>query len=290
MRGIEVKIGLVDIDGKIPNLALMKLSAHHKLCGDTVELTSPLFADGYDTIYASKIFDFSELPILPDKAVVGGSGFDLSVKLDDAIEGLPPDYSLYPDYDYAIGYTTRGCNRSCPWCVVPEKEGKFHIIQDDIRRFWVGQKKIMLLDNSLNTSEDHFINICNQLIEKKLQTDFNQGLDIRYITDSQAKALSRVRLWKQVHFAWDNIGIEKSVVRGIEILKKHMPLSRVMFYVLIGFNTTPEEDLYRVETLRKLGVDPFVMPYVKHDDYQRRFARWVNHKAIFKTVQWEQYA
>ena len=69
-----------------------------------------------------------------------------------------------------------------------------------------------------------------------------------------------------------------------------MPLSRVMFYVLIGYDSTPDQDYYRVMELRAMGVDPFVMPFDKHDTYQRAFTRWVNHKAIFKTVPWERYA
>ena len=111
------------------------------------------------------------------------------------------------------------------------------------------------------------------------------------LTPEMAQLLSRVKLWKQIHFAWDDINIETDVRRGIRILQDNgVALYKVMFYVLIGFDSTPEEDLYRVEALRGVGVDPFVMPFDKHDDYQRRFARWVNHKAIFKSVPWEQYS
>jgi len=280
-------IGLIDIDSKMPNLALMKLSAYHKQRGDDVELTRPLFADQFDLVYASKVFDFSVMPILPDDVIIGGSGFDLTSLLQPEVEGLVPDYSLYK-CDYAIGYTSRGCNRSCPFCIVPKKEGKFRAT-GDIYNFWNGQKRLMLLDNSLNTDEDHFTFILNQLIENQIEVDFSQGLDIRLLTDSQAKLLMHVRLWKQIHFAWDNIGIEPQVRSGVEIIKNHKLLRKVMFYVLIGFNTTKEDDLYRVETLRGLGVDPFVMPFNRNDPYQRKFARWVNHKAVFKSVRWKDY-
>ena len=65
-------IGLVDIDSKIPNLALMKLSAYHKDIGDTVELTSPLFAKEYDEVYASKVFLDTPMPVLPtERRLVG---------------------------------------------------------------------------------------------------------------------------------------------------------------------------------------------------------------------------
>ena len=282
-----MKIGLIDIDSKIPNLALMKLSAYHKQKGDDIELTQPLFADQFDLVYASKIFDFSVMPILPDDVIIGGSGFDLTSLLQPEVESLVPDYSLYK-CDYAIGYTSRGCNRSCPFCIVPKKEGKFRPV-GSIFQFWSGQKRLMLLDNSLNTDEGHFTFILNQLIENQIEVDFSQGLDIRLLTDSQAKLLSLVRLWKRIHFAWDFLGIEKSVIKGIEILDRHNLKNKSMFYVLVGFNTTRDEDMYRIETLRKLGIDPFVMPFNTRDQYQRDLARWVNHKAIFKTVEWGDY-
>lgn len=282
-----MKIGLIDIDSKIPNLALMKLSAYMKKQGNRVELTSPLFAENYDRIYASKIFDFSEMPNLPDNTIIGGSGYDLKISLPPSFDNIYPDYDLYK-CKYAIGFTSRGCNRKCPWCVVPEMEGNWYAVTD-IYKFWDNQDRIMLLDNSLNTNNDHFEKILNQLIEEKVKVDFNQGLDIRYLDDKQANLLSKVKLWKQIHFAWDFREIEWAVRRGISTLIRYGLKNKVMFYVLIGFNSTQEDDLYRIDILQGLGIDPFVMPYDKFDKYQRRFARWVNHKAIFKSVKWKDY-
>lgn len=282
-----MKVGLIDIDSKIPNLALMKLSAWAKSKGHEVELTSPLFAKQYDEIWASKVFDFTEMPNLPENVVVGGSGVDLGTHLPFEDAEFMPDYELY-DCEYAIGFTTRGCNRRCPWCIVPQKEGKWYPVAD-IYDFWSDQKKIMLLDSSINTNENHFLMICDQMGRNNIQVDFSQGLDIRYLTDAQAMVLSNLKLWKQIHFAWDLIQLEKHVREGIKILDRYKLIHKSMFYVLIGFNSTPEEDLYRIEVLRGLGIDPFVMPYDKFNNYQRRFARWVNHKAIFKSVTWENY-
>ena len=281
-----MKIGLIDIDSKIPNLALMKISAHIKQCGHKAELTSPLFAENYDETWASKVFDFTEMPILPENAIIGGSGINLESHLPFSETDIMPDYDLY-DCKYAMGFTSRGCNRRCPWCIVPEKEGKWYPVAD-IHDFWSGQEKIMLLDSSINTNENHFLMICNQIERNNIYVDFSQGLDIRYLTDVQAMLLSNLKLWKRIHFAWDLIQLEKAVRKGIRILHKYN-VNYIMFYVLIGFNSTLEEDLYRVETLRGLGVDSFVMPYDKFNEYQRRFARWVNHKAIFKSVKWENY-
>lgn len=284
-----MRVGLVDVDSKIPNLALMKISAYHKTRGDSVRLFYPI--DGIpDKIYACKVFDFTQdFMYYPDCEIVkGGSGFDLKAELPPEIEGQFPDYSLY-DCDYAIGFTTRGCIRKCPFCIVPEKEGAIRAV-GEIYDFWNGQGYLMLLDNNLTALPEQFERTLKQLIKHKIKTDFSQGLDIRLIEPEMAQLLAKVRLWKQIHFAWDDIHTEKAVREGIEVLTKNgVAKYKLMFYVLIGFNSTPEEDLYRVETLRGLGVDPFVMPYDKTDQYQKKFARWVNHKAIFKTVKWEDY-
>lgn len=286
-----MKIALVDVDSKIPNLALMKISAYHKSLGDTVEFHDPLFGDKPDLIYASKVFaetqDYAYYPKSVE-IIKGGSGYDLKNELPPEMERQYPDYQLY-NCDYAIGFTTRGCIRKCPFCIVPKKEGSIRAV-GDIYDFWRGQEYLMLLDNNLTAVPEHFEKILKQLIKHEIKTDFSQGLDIRLIEPEMAQLLSKVKLWKQIHFAWDDIRTEKAVLRGIDILTSNgVKPYKLMFYVLIGFNSTPEEDLYRVETLRGLGVDPFVMPYNKSDEYQRRFARWVNHKAIFKTVKWEDY-
>lgn len=290
-----MQVGLVDVDSKIPNLALMKISAYHKAKGDEVKFYDPLF-DKPDLLYSSKIFDFTpDYNYYPDEWFMGGipivrGGIDYGIKitLPDEIENCCPDYDLCR-CDQAMGFTTRGCIRNCKFCKVPEKEGKIRVV-GDIYDFWRGQKELKLLDNNLTALPDHFETICKQLTKEKIKTDFNQGLDIRLIDADKAKLLSKVRLSKQIHFAFDNIMSETTVRRGIEILTHNgVAKHKLMFYVLIGFDSTELEDLYRVELLRDLGVDPFVMPYNKSDDYQRNFARWVNMKAVFKTVSWKEY-
>lgn len=283
-----MNICLIDVDSKIPNLALMKLSAWHKAKGDAVELYNPMFSKP-DLVYASKVFRFTEdYQYWPECEIIkGGPAYDIRAKLPEEVEEIYPDYSLY-GIDYAMGYTTRGCIRHCGFCIVPLAEGELRPVSD-IYTFWQGQERLMLLDNNLTAEPEHFRRVLKQLIKHKIATDFSQGLDIRLIDDEKAQLLSKVRLWKQIHFAFDDVNLEKEVRRGIEILLKHMPASRLMFYVLIGWNSTEEEDLYRVEVLRSYKVDSFVMPYNKNDKYQRNFARWVNHKAIFKSVPWHEY-
>lgn len=286
-----MKVALVDVDShNMPNLALMKISAWHKKQGDEVKVFDPLW-DKPDTIYASKVFDFTPgYEYYPDNVelIFGGSGYGLDTYLPDEIERYCPDYEIF-DTPYALGFTTRGCIRKCPFCIVPEKEGKIREVST-IDDFWRGQDRIVLLDNNLTALPVHFEIICSQIISKNLKCDFSQGLDIRFIDKTKAQILSKVKTFKRIHFAFDTMAVESAVRRGIKILTDNgVPKYRLMFYVLIGFDTTPEEDLYRVELLRSLGVDSFVMPYDKHDPYQRRFARWTNHKAVFKSVKWEEY-
>lgn len=282
------RIGLAQVDGKWANLALMRLSTYHKAQGHQVEWYSPLMH--YDCIYASKVLTFTPdnlyLPIDTEK---GGTGYDIAKKLPSEVEACFPDYSLYPDIDYAIGFTTRGCIRKCPFCFVPQKEGALQIM-GDLYDFWNGQPKVILLDNNLTAaSMEHFEKIIKQLIKERVSVDFSQGLDIRLINEDHARMLKTVRLLKRIHFAWDSMSYEKAVRRGIEILTRYFHPDRIAFYVLIGFDTTPSEDMYRIEILKGLGVNPFVMPYEQDNLYQRTLARWCNHKAIFKTVSWADY-
>lgn len=308
-----MKIGLKQIDGKWANLALMKLSAWHKAQSDHVEWYQPLF-EPYDKVYASKTFtDTPDDGYLPRGTVKGGSGYNLEARLTDEIEQTFPDYSIYPSVDYAIGFTTRGCPRKCPFCIVPQKEGNLKVV-GNLYSFWDEQKKVVLLDNNLTAAPmRHFEMLMEQFRKTRVSVDFSQGLDLRLLRNEHCIALKGVKRNKQIHFAWDRMKDEERIMRGLSIFSSHFHPSNAMVYILIGFDTTPEEDLYRVEILRKMGVDPYVMPYGKGSEYKtamvglincpsrfqqtaktdsnylQRFARWVNHKAIFKSVSWEKY-
>ncbi len=296
-------IGLLPVDSKIPNLALMKLSAWHKKQGDDTELLFPM--KRYEKVYASKIFTFSPMPdyyIQADEVEWGGSAISLQKKLPEEIENIYPDYALYPDMGYAMGFISRGCVRNCEFCIVREKEGLIHQVAE-LKDFWHGQKKIMLLDPNLSALSNRN-EIIKSVIDSKAKIDFSQGLDVRLMTDDFAELLSKVKLWKQLRFAWDLIDQEKQVKKGLEIVLKHIKAYRVMVYVLIGYNTTPEEDLYRVMYLRGLGVDPYAMAYYSKEErelkktgvrdepsirYKMDFSRWVNKQQLIKSVKWADY-
>jgi hypothetical protein len=289
-------VALYDVDSKIPNLALMKLSTHHKNLGDTTERYDPLWASTYDAIYASKIFDFSDgSQIDPERMTVGGTGWDMGVSLAPSIEVLTPDYTLY-NYPHSIGFAMRGCRFRCKFCVVPEKEGRPKS-NSSIADIWTNRTSdfIVLLDNDFFGNPDWRDRI-TELRDLNLRVNLNQGLNIRLITVEQAAAIASLRFRslsgksKTIHFAWDRMRDERLIDKGFaRCIEGGIKPHEMAFYVLIGFDSTPEEDLRRVTKLRDLGTDPFVMPYKRDDPYQRRFARWVNHRAIFKTVAWEEY-
>lgn len=285
-----MKIGLFDIDSKYHNLALMKLSTYHKQKGDETELYNPLFVKTYDRVYISKIFtkfNINECYIPENFYRAGGSGFDLERKLPDKVEHLMPDYSLY-NLDYSLGFTTRGCIRDCKFCVVREKEGYIRE-HAEVEEFLNPKSNIVvLLDNNFLALPSH-IKKLQKYINKGWIMDFNQGLDIRLINEENAKLLARVKHLKQIHFAWDLMNYEKEFKEGMNILfKAGIKPYRIMVFVLCGFNTTFEEDLYRFNELLSLGVDSFIMNYGDVDRRAKEFARWVN-KRLYKFCEFEDF-
>ena len=293
-----MKIALLDVDSKIPNLALMKISAYHKERGDKVSWYDELWRDDYDEVYASAIFNFSDKSMLdPNRMKIGGTGWDISLKLQEEMDVCVPDYSIYR-YPHNIGFTMRGCRFRCKFCVVPQKEGKPYE-ENTIEEIWTQRDSdfVVLLDNDF-FGNPMWKDRIEEMKEYNLRVNFSQGLNIRLITEEQAEALASVRFWnlkgtkRQVHFAWDQFGkgTERLIDQGMKrVTDAGITPAQMAFYVLIGFNTTPEEDLYRVEKLRDYGCDPYAMPYNKSDPYQKKFTRWVNRKAIFKTVPWSEY-
>ena len=289
-----MKIGLHDSDGtgfKYPNLALMKISAWHKSQGDRVEWWSPLLQ--YDKVYSAKVFTFTdEDPYLPKDAIKGGTGYGNYNELPKEIDDIFPDYSIYPACDYAIGFLTRGCPNKCPWCVVPRKEGAIRPYQtfEQIKR--PDSNKIVFMDNNVLAC-DHGLSEIERLGKTKIKVDFNQGLDARLITPSVAKILGQVHWLNPLRMACDQKSQMPYVERAVALLRESKCTPKnYSCYVLVK---DIDDALERVEFLRSIGVDPFAQPYrdfenkIEPTEEQRRFARWVNMKAIFKTVKWEDY-
>jgi len=251
------KIGLIDVDSKIPNLALMKLSSWHKSRGDTVSFYNK--NSTFDIVYASKVFSYTKDKEAPPNTIKGGSGYDLNSHISSNVEEMYPDYSLY-NCTYALGFTSRGCIRSCKFCIVSKKEGKLTAV-GDIYNFWNGQKEIVIMDNNIFGLPDHFQKVSSQIIKEEILVDFNQGLDIRLLDDPFAKILKKMKPISTWRFAFDSLNYEKAVRKGAVILKNNGLISKSMFYVLVGFNSSIEEDMERFRILSEYKFNTFCMVY-----------------------------
>lgn len=293
------RIGLIDVDGHhFPNLALMRISAYHKALGDTVEWwwTDMIH---YDRVYMSKIFSDAYTPDIPapmnaDEVIRGGTGYHIHLvdgkevfdkeghtDLPPEIERCFPDYSIYPQYDFAVAMTTRGCPRGCAFCHVAAKEGRCSVKVADIDQFWNGQKEIQVLDPNITACRDKR-DLFDQYIQTGAKIEFSQGLDIRLLNHHDIEDLNRMRL-KQLHFAWDN---PKDDLDGLfaEFAKGFKWKRPGTVYCLTNFGSTMEENLYRIYTLRDMGYDPYVMVYDKKNAPKEilKLQRWCNNKFIFK--------
>lgn len=205
-------------------------------------------------------------------------------KLPDEIEHCYPDYPLYGIQNRSYGFLTRGCPRSCKFCIVSQKEGKISHTVASLDEFWRGQKEIMLMDSNITASKDceeHF----ESLIKSKALINFEGGLDIRFLTDKGAEQLNRMRV-SMLHFAWDNyeFGTYERLKYFRPMLEKRSRETRV--YVLTNFNTTHEQDLERIYKLKELGYDPYQMIFDKPHapEVTRKMQRWCNNKIIFWSV------
>jgi len=289
-----MRVKLIDIDSTIPNLALMKLSAYHKKLGDTVGFN---VADP-EKVYVSVVFAENKWKAVSQKmwypdceVVIGGSGYDLNVKLPDEIEHIKPDYSLYPDCDYSMGFTTRGCIRRCKFCIVPKKEGKLRR-NCGIYEFWdSAHKHIVLLDNNIFGDSEHFFLVTDQILKEGLSVDFNQGLDMRLITDDFAQRLHELKIKPRLRFAWDNRKDEKAVRHCIEVLQRN-GIKRACWYVLVGYNSSREDDLYRLNTLKSLDQRAYVMRFKENTKGVRWYndlAAWANQQSFFMKCSFEEF-
>ena len=286
-----MKIGLVDVDShNWPNLCLMKLSAYHKARGDSVEWWRP--EGRYDLVYKSRVFTdlYSRDTVNvanAERVITGGTGYGPGPNLPDKVEHICPDYTLYPQFpDVAYGFLTRGCPRNCGFCIVSGKEGRRIVKAADLSEFWTGQREVKLLDPNLLACPDHE-DLLDQLARSRAWVDFSQGLDIRLITPDNAALLNRVRT-KAVHFAWDDPDQDLTPYfrRFLELTNIRSDRRRRV-YVLTNYGSTHEQDLYRVDTLRGMGYDPYVMVYDRPTAPRitRQLQRWVNNKRIFHTVE-----
>jgi hypothetical protein len=286
-----MKIGLIDVDGHhFPNLALMKIANYHKQQGNAIEWVN--YFEHYDKVYQSKVFTFTpdiDTVVHADEIEKGGTGYKMYNDL--FCDNVEPDYSIYPQYPAAYGFLTRGCVRNCKWCIVPKKEGGIRAYRD-IETVLQGRKTVILMDNNVLACE-HGLQQLEKIIDLKCKVDFNQGLDSRLVTNDIAKILSKVRWIRFIRFACDTFAAVEPLLVAIEKLNKYgVKNYRIFVYVLVKEVDDANE---RCKILKKIGVNPFAQTYRDYENNiqptgeQKRFAWYVNQKAVFKATEWEDY-
>ncbi len=307
-------IKLIQIDGKLPNLALMKLSAYYKEKNYKVDFSRSVHKDLYDknyeNVFASTIFKFSanrtqRLKQNYPKAIIGGTGTDnWKLSLEDYIGDYDKyDYSIYPDYDFSLGFTQRGCRLKCKFCVVPIKEGKNRSVINSVYDIWRGEgypKKLHLLDNDFfGQPEEQWKLRVKEIQDGKFQVCFNQGINIRLIDETVAENLATLNFKddsftrKRIYTAWDNIGDEKRFFKGVDLLIKYgIKPHQIMAYMLIGYDKreTWERIWYRFNRMVDIGIYPYPMVY---DPLQQRkdlkqFQRYVV-RQYYRHKTWQEY-
>lgn len=302
-----MKIGLIDVDShNFPNIPLMKISAYHKAKGDHVEWYDALLSGHLDKVYVSKVFSFSpdyQYFIDADEIQYGGSGYCITQDengkeiynvandkpLPYEIEHIYPDYSLYPELtkNTAYGFLTRGCPRQCSFCHTSIKDGTISHKVANIREFWNGQKNIVLLDQNILACKD-WRELLQQLIDSKAYVEFNGGLDIRLMTEEKAEYITQIKQ-KIVHFAWDRFDDKDKILPKFKMFKEISGIDkrRLTVYTIVNYDTTIEQDLERIYTLRDMGYWAYVMIYNKDNlprgSIYRKLQRWCNNRYIFGT-------
>jgi hypothetical protein len=275
-------VRLTQIDGSLPNLALMKLSHWHKARGDEVVFTRQaerdLFEGDYGAVYGSAIFKFSApklarfLTAWPN-AILGGTGTDSRATVEDLIGGEHAglDYSLYPQFVPSIGFTQRGCRLACKFCVVPTKEGKVRSVST-IGEIWRGDphpRKLHLLDNDF-FGQPEWPDRVTEIRAGGFKVCLNQGINVRHLSPAAAEALATVEYRddqfaeRRLYTAWDNLKDEGIFFRGVDMLEAAgVPAKHLRAYMLVGFdkNETWPRIHHRFQRMVERDIEPFPMVF-----------------------------
>lgn len=294
-----MNIGLIDVDGhNFPNFALMKISAYHKAINDNVQWYD-VFGN-YDITYKAKVFTFTpdyEICISnSQKVITGGTGYGIYDGLPD--DKIQPDYELYRNVDWydnktAYGFLTRGCIRKCKHCIVPEKEGALKPYMD-IEEIAQNKKQVILMDNNVLAC-DYGLEQIEKIVKLGLKVDFNQGLDARIIAKNKdiAKLLSKVKWLNYLRMACDSSGMKKHVKKATEMLRQYgCKPAQYFVYVLLQ---DLQDSYERINFCKELNLDAFAQPYRDFTPnqiipkWQTDMARYTNHKAIYKSIDFKDY-
>jgi hypothetical protein len=321
-----VRVALIDADlianpnQRFPNLALMKLSAHHRAAGDSVTLKLDYTElDNFEVVKIAKVFTANPVPeeVLRSANVsYGGTGFfyDKAEPLPDAIEHHTPDYALYSDYvmhhpkgatsgfsefrDYSIGFTTRGCFRKCTFCVNKRYDRSF--VASPLAEFLdLTRPKICLLDDNVLSNPARF-DIIEELKTTRKPFKFKQGMDIRLLTEDVIRTFQPAYYDGDYIFAFDDIEDRPMIEAKLRLWRGLMPTKSTKLYVFCGFARDDDysrafwvEDILdtfeRIKILMGYGCLPYIM---RHENYAQspyrgmyiNLARWCNQPQFFKKM------
>lgn len=288
-----MKVGLLT-DAPLHNLALMRLAAWHKAVGDEVVLGGPADVQDCDFTYGSYLFGHRDFV---DNA--GGPGVEPSIRLAPEVEAMKPDYDLYPQLPYCLGHTWEWCPRRCGFCVVPKQHNpKTH---RSIWEFHDSKFTSICLLNNNTFSDPQWKATFAEILAADLTVVDHNGYDLRLIDEEKAFYLSILRFQGYIHFAWDRMRDERAILRGLAIAKEYGLNKRAgpkssMVYVLIGYDTTIQQDIYRCQRVVDAGFDPYIMIYNRrrYPKHLNRFRRFINNTRYYRrhrTVEeaWQNY-
>jgi hypothetical protein len=308
-----VTVLLLHLDGKLPNIALMRVAAHYAALGTPVELrqagnaraVEPMFGDPpWSAVYASLIFERSRplgeaVQRAYPSARIGGTGWSVTASLEEeGISTTRQDYSVYPRWRSSIGFSQRGCRLRCSFCVVPRKEGAVREEQT-IADIWRGDpwpREILLLDNDF-FGQPRWQARINELRAGGFKVSFSQGINARMLTDETAAAIASVDYRddgmreRRIYTAWDNRKDEARLFAGLEALVRHgVKPWHIMVYILVGYwpGETQEDRDYRRARLRDFGALPYPMPFQRTPELLG-FQRWVI-GGYDKSIPWAEWA
>lgn len=306
------RVLLFQLDGKLPNVALMRIAAHHRAMGDDCELryatTSDRvqrhMGDSFGKVYASAVFQKTR-PVVEEVrqqwpgVLVGGTGIDETITLEaHGITTTEQDYSLYPSFAASIGFLRRGCRLRCGFCVVPRKEGAVRDVMT-VADLWRGDpwpKHLHLLDNDFFGGARWQQDI-EDIRSGGFKVSFNQGINARMLNDETAAAIASIDYRddsfkvKRIYTAWDNRKDERRLFDGLEALvRRGVKPDHIMVYMLVGYwpGETHEDRDYRRAQLRAFGARPYPMPFQRTHELIG-FQRWVI-GAYDKKIPWPEWA
>lgn len=184
----------------------------------------------------------------------GGPAVSLMPNYLIDVADIGGEIDALPHHNPNATFTSRGCIRRCPFCAVP-------IIEGDLKELDYWEPKPIVCDNNLLAcSRRHFDRVIDTL-KSVPSIDFNQGLDARLFNQHHADRLTELDL-AVVRLAWDHIKDEHAFRAAYrKLCRIGIPKRKITVYVLIGYKDTPEDALFRLSTIRNMGLRPFAMWY-----------------------------